>query len=136
MAEVVPAGEQTMGGGLHSTLCPPLPLLFLTDTNREAAEELMEVNQMRLPGEERRSGRRTEVVLLLTVMSSDGGVGRRWPVNGSCQTLDLTGRRERGASGGGLTCRGERASLSRRGESSRSASLRLSEADSNNRLQG
>lgn len=37
---------------------------------------------------------------------------------------------------GGLTCRGERASLSRRRESSRLASLRLSEADSNNRLQG
>lgn len=45
LAEVVLAGEQTMGGGLHSTLCPPFLflLLFLTDTNREAAEELTEV---------------------------------------------------------------------------------------------
>ena len=61
---------------------------------------------------------------------------RRETVSGSRLTPDLTWKRARGASGGGLTCRGERASLSRRRESSRSASLRLCGADSNNRLQG
>lgn len=46
VAEVVLAGEQTMGGGFHSNLCSPPSIflfrLFLTYTHKEAAEELTE----------------------------------------------------------------------------------------------
>ena len=117
------------GASIHlvSPLLPPLPHRY----RQGAAEELMEELFPGGGGAETHRGRPPPV------SSRGGGGGRHSVINGGRQTPDLTGKRERGASGGGLTCRGERASLSRWRESSGSQPPSVEQtATDSNRLQG
>lgn len=89
-AEVVLAGEQTMGGGLHSTSCLPPPHRSKQGGCRGADGGTDRGDQMLLPGEELPSREETRRGRPPPV-----GDEQRRAVNGSLQTPDLTEKRER-----------------------------------------